>query len=427
MAGRNLDGENGMDGADVRRRLALLFAFVFIDVLGFSLILPLLPYYAAAFAATPSVVGLLLGANAAAQFIGAPVIGKLSDRYGRRPLLILSISGTVVSFVMLGLARSLAMLFASRIVDGLLGGNISLAQAYITDVTDDENRARGLGLIGAAFGLGFIFGPALGGTLSAGGNYSLPSLLAAGLSALNLIGVIIWLPESLPAEQRAQLASSPRAALTPRAMWDALSLPCVGPLLQVRVFFGLAFTTFQSVFALFAQKRLGLEAQITGYVLTYVGLLVVAVQGGGIGLLTKRFRDKELVFGGTVLMTLALVAWAWVPTLGLLLAVLAPLALAGGVLNVVTNSALTKSVYPEEVGGILGLSASIGSLTRVVSPIVGAFLLDRVGTSAPGLGGAVLMAWLIVYTWREVLFVPDLVCPQPRWIGALAQEAEAET
>lgn len=398
---------------DVRRRLALLFAFVFVDVLGFSLILPLLPYYAETFAATPTIIGLLLGANAAAQFIGAPIIGRLSDRYGRRPLLILSIAGTVVSFVMLGFANSLGMLFASRILDGLLGGNVSLAQAYITDVTDDKNRARGLGLIGAAFGLGFIFGPALGGTLSAGGNYSLPAFAAAVLSALNLLGVLIWLPESLPSERRTEWVRSPRAAFTARALWEALNRPCVGPLLNVRLFYGLAFTAFQTTFALFAQRRLALDAQATSYVLTYVGLLVVAVQGGGLGLLTKRFSDKQLIFAGTILLTFALLGWALTPTLGLLLVVLAPLALAGGVLNVASNSSLTKSVYPQEAGGILGLSASLGSLTRVVSPVVGGFLFDEVGTAAPGIAGAVLMGLLIPFVWQRVLFVPDLVCPEP--------------
>jgi DHA1 family tetracycline resistance protein-like MFS transporter len=252
-----------------KNRLYLVFAFVFIDLLGFSLILPLLPYYAETFGASPTVVGLLLGANAATQLIGAPVIGRLSDRYGRRPLLILSIAGTVVGFVLLGLANSLWMLFVSRIIDGFLGGNISLAQAYITDVTDEENRARGLGIIGASFGLGCIFGPALGGALSAGGNYSRPALAATALSALNLLGVLAWLPESLPPDKRARRARSPRTAFTARALWEALKRPCVGPLLHVSLFYGLAFTTFQTGFSLFAQKRLELEAQTTSYVFTY--------------------------------------------------------------------------------------------------------------------------------------------------------------
>ena len=261
-----------------RRALTLLFIFVFIDVLGFSLILPLLPYYAEAFGATAEVVGLLLGANALTQLVGAPILGRLSDRYGRRPLLLTSIAGTVVSFLILGLARSLAMLFASRILDGFLGGNVSLAQAYITDVTNNKERAKGLGLIGAAFGLGFIIGPAIGGTLAGDGNYALPALVASGLAFLNLLGVFFWLPESLPPEERERQAGEPRAAFTARALWEALRLPCVGPLLQTQLFFALAFTTFETIFSLFAQKRPGLDARTTSYVLTYVGVEPERVQ-----------------------------------------------------------------------------------------------------------------------------------------------------
>ena len=397
-----------------RRAFTLLFLFVFIDVLGFSLILPLLPYYAEAFGATAEVVGLLLGTNALTQLVGAPILGRLSDRYGRRPLLLTSIAGTVASFLMLGLARSLAMLFASRILDGFLGGNVSLAQAYITDVTDNKERAKGLGLIGAAFGLGFIIGPAMGGTLAGDGNYALPALIASGLAFLNLLGVFFWLPESLPPEERERQAREPRAAFTARALWEALRLPCVGPLLQTQLFFALAFTTFETIFSLFAQKRLGLDARSTSYVLTYVGVLVVLVQGVGIRLLVKHFSDKRLVFGGAILAGLSLLAWALTPSLGVLLVVLAPLALASGTLRVSINSALTKSVYPEEVGGTLGLSAALGSLARVFSPAVGGFLLGRVGAAAPGMLGAFLMGWLVYYTWKQVLFVPDLDCPAPR-------------
>jgi len=397
-----------------RRALGLLFAFVFVDVLGFSLILPLLPYYAATFGATATVVGLLLGANALTQLLGAPVLGRLSDRYGRKPLLLLSLAGTVAGFLMLGLARSLAMLFASRIVDGFLGGNISLAQAYISDVTEGKERTRGFGLIGAAFGLGFIFGPAIGGALAGGGNYALPALVAAGLSLLNLLGVLVWLPESLPKEERERRAREPRAAFSLRLLWDALSLPCVGPLLQTQLFFSLAFTLFETIFSLFAQQRLGLDARTTSFVLTYVGLLVVLVQGVGIRLLVRRFTDKQLVFGGSILLALSLLAWALSPSLGVLLVVLAPLALASGVLRVAINTALTRSVWPEEVGGTLGLSASLSSLTRVLAPTVGGFLLGQVGAFGPGVLGAILMAWLGYYTWKKVLFVPDLACPPPR-------------
>lgn len=397
-----------------RSVLTLLFLFVFVDVLGFSLILPLLPYYAATFGATAEVVGLLLGANALTQLLGAPILGRLSDRFGRKPLLLVSLAGTVVGFLMLGLARSLAMLFASRVVDGFLGGNISLAQAYISDVTEGKERSKGFGLIGAAFGLGFIIGPALGGTLAAGGNYGLPALVAAGLSTLNLLGVLLRLPESLPPEERERRKKEPRADFSLRALWEALGLPCVGPLLQTQLFYSLAFTIFETIFSLFALKRLGLDARSTSYVLTYVGILVVLVQGVGIRLLVRRFTDKQLVFGGSALLALSLLAWAFSPSLGVLLVVLAPLSLASGVLRVSVNTALTRSVWPEEVGGALGLSAALGSLTRIVAPTVGGFLLGRVGMFAPGVLGALLMAWLVYYTWKRVLFVPDLACPAPK-------------
>lgn len=397
----------------MKRQLVLILGYVFIDVLGFSLILPLLPFYAEAFDATPTLVGLLLGANAVTQMIGAPLIGRLSDRYGRRPLLIASIAGTVVSFLILGLANSLIMLFISRILDGLLGGNISLAQSYITDVTEEKDRATGLGLIGAAFGVGFIFGPAIGGSLSAGGNYALPALIASGLSALNLLGVILFLPESLSQQERQERAQSPAAAITPRALWIALHRPCVGPLLHHRLFYGLAFTMFQTLFAVFASRQLGLTARSTSYVLTYVGLVIAAVQGGGLALLTKHFSDKQLVFGGSMLLSVALALWALTTSVWLLLVVLVPLALAGGVLGVVINSALTKSVSPQETGGTLGLSASLDSFARVISPILGGLLIDKLGTPAPGILGGLTMAWLTVFAWRRILGVPDGACPAP--------------
>jgi DHA1 family tetracycline resistance protein-like MFS transporter len=385
--------------------------YVCVDVLGFTLILPLLPFYARTFDATPAAVGLLLGANAITQFFGAPLIGRLSDRYGRRPLLLLCLAGTAGSFLILGLANSLWMLFLSRILDGLLGGDISLAQAYITDITGERDRAKGLGLVGAAFGVGFIFGPALGGLLSAGDNFARPALVAAALALINLLGVLFLLPEPLSPEERAQAAQSPATAVTARALVNALRRPCVGPLLNYRLWFGLAFTTFQTIFGLFVQIRLGLTAQTTSYVLTYVGVVIALVQGGGIAWLTQRFSDKQLIFAGTIGLALALLAWAFTPSVWYLLAAQIPIALSGGVLGIVSNSALTKSVRRQEVGGTLGLSAALDSLTRIVSPILGGLLIDRLGTPAPGVFGALIMGGLILFTWRRILWETDRECP----------------
>ncbi len=395
-----------------RARLGTIFAIVFVDLLGFSLILPLVPFYAKDFGASDTVVGLLVASYAAAQLIGAPILGRLSDRVGRRPVLLISILGTAIGFVILGMANQLWLLFFSRILDGVTGGNISVAQAYITDITDEKDRARGLGLIGAAFGLGFIVGPALGGILSTIGatldvgtlnwSYALPAFLAALIALFNLVAVFIFLPESLTDERRADIANNPNTTFSLRNMRQAFQRPLVGPLLTTRFFTSLGFTIFTTVFPLYALKRLALQANQTAFVLAYVGILVALVQGVAIGRLSMRFQERQLILASSALMTLALLAWALTPSLIVLLIVLIPLAFSGGVLSTVVNSALTKVVSVEEIGGILGLSAALESATRVISPTLGGVLLDILGAWAPGIVAALITAWLTIFVWRRV-------------------------
>ncbi len=209
-------------------RLINIFLVVFVDMLGFGLILPLLPYYAETFGATPIIIGLIVASFAAASLIGAPLMGRLSDRYGRRPILLLSVAGTFIGYLLLGFAQPIgsffaslfapqavnafiiAVLFASRMLDGFTGGNITVAQAYISDVTDEKNRSRGLGVIGSAFGLGFIIGPAVGGLLSRWG-FSVPAFAAAGFAFLNLISIFFFLPESLTVERREAMSNHQRS------------------------------------------------------------------------------------------------------------------------------------------------------------------------------------------------------------------------
>ena len=412
-------------------RLLPVFLVVFVDLLGFGLILPLLPYYADSYGATPIIVGLLTASYAAAQLLGAPLLGRFSDRFGRRPILLVSIFGTFVGFVLLGIAEPfgealagvfgltasanvfiISLLFISRVTDGLTGGNISVAQAYITDVTTDKNRAQGLGMIGAAFGLGFIIGPATGGLLSTWG-YAVPAFAAALLAMLNLIAVYLYLPESLTPEKRAEMAAraADKPAFSLASLWNALNRPRVGPLLHIRFFFGLAFSTFQTVFALYAQYRLNLDARATGFILTYVGVLSVIVQGFAVGRLSSRFKENHLILASAILMTGSLLGWAFTPNVITLLIIMAPLAFAGGILNTILNSALTKVVYPEEVGGTLGLSASLESFTRVIAPSLGGFLLGQIGTWAPGLAAALVMVWVAIFVWRRLLVNPDPPLP----------------
>ncbi len=381
----------------MNKKLFSVILVVFIDLLGFSLILPLLPYYAKTFAADSFTTGLLVAAYALAQLIGAPVLGRLSDRYGRRPILLVSIFGTFLGFLLLGFATTLWMLFVSRIIDGITGGNLSIAQAYITDVTDAKSRSQGLGLIGAAFGIGFIIGPVVGGILSQWG-YAVPAFAAATLSFANLILIYAWLPESLTPEMRAA-EHVQRPAVTLSALLAALQRPFSGSLLISRFVFGLAFATFQTIFSLYALLKFNLNARDTGFVLAYVGVLSVITQGFLVGYITKRVREDILIVAGVAILMLTLIGWAVTPSLLILLIIMAPNSMAFGLLNTLLSSTLTKSVEPHEIGGILGLSASIESSTRIIAPTIGGFLLQQVGTWAPGAASAALMAGLLIYVW----------------------------
>jgi len=407
-------------------RLINIFVVVFVDLLGFGLILPLLPYYAATFGATPLVTGFLVASYAAASLFGAPLMGRLSDRYGRRPVLLASVAGTFIGYLFLGFAQPvgtffahlfnsqavnvfiIGVLFLSRMIDGLTGGNITVAQAYITDVTDAANRSRGLGIIGSAFGLGFIIGPAAGGLLSRWG-YNVPALAAATLAFVNLISIFFFLPESLTNARQAENLQRPRPPVNLRALIEALNRPKVGPLLLVRFVIMLAFAMFQSVFAIFAQLKLHLSSQSTGLVLTYVGVYSVIVQGVGIGILTRRLKENTIIIGSLWLMFVGLIGWSLAPNLPLMLLVILPLTGGGWVVNTIITSAITKAVAPEEVGGMLGISTSMESITRVISPTVGGFLIGSIGTWAPGVASALIMLSAVWLAYRRIIQVEKRV------------------
>lgn len=382
------------------KRLFAIILVVFIDLLGFSLILPLLPYYAKTFEANQTTTGILIASYAAMQLIGAPILGRLSDRFGRRPILLLSVFGTFLGFLLLGFANALWMLFASRILDGLTGGNLSVAQAYISDVTDEKSRSKGLGMIGAAFGLGFIIGPVTGGLLSQWG-YAVPALAAAAISLINLILIYAWLPESLTAEKRSQMTEK-RPAISLNALLVAFKRPFTGSILITRFFFGLAFAIFQTIFSLYALAKFNLTARDTGFVLTYVGVLSVIVQGFLVGRLTNRFREDVLITASVVLMGISLLGWALAPSLLWLYIIMTPTALSGGLLNTLLSSTLTKAVAPREIGGILGLSAAVESSTRIIAPLLGGVLLQQVGTWAPGAFGAIVMVGVSIYVFITI-------------------------
>jgi DHA1 family tetracycline resistance protein-like MFS transporter len=384
----------------MNKRLFSIILVVFIDLLGFSLILPLLPYYAETFKASQTVTGILIASYALMQLIGAPILGRLSDRFGRRPVLLISVFGTFLGFLLLGFANALWMLFASRILDGLTGGNLSVAQAYISDVTDEKDRSKGLGMIGAAFGLGFIIGPVTGGLLSQWG-YAVPAFVAAGISFLNLILIYSWLPESLTEEKRSQMTEK-KPAVTLNALLVAFQRPFTGSILTTRFFFGLAFAIFQTIFSLYALQKFNLTARDTGFVLTYVGVLAVITQGFLVGRLTSQYREDILITVSVVLMGVSLLGWALAPSVPWVYIIMTPTAISGGLLNTLLSSTLTKAVAPQEIGGILGLSAAVESATRIIAPILGGTLLQQIGTWAPGIFGAVVMAGVSIFVFAKI-------------------------
>jgi DHA1 family tetracycline resistance protein-like MFS transporter len=391
----------------MNKRLFSIILVVFIDLLGFSLILPLLPYYAETFKASETTTGILIASYALMQLIGAPILGRLSDRFGRRPVLLISVFGTFLGFLLLGFANALWMLFVSRIIDGLTGGNLSVAQAYISDVTDAKDRSKGLGMIGAAFGLGFIIGPVTGGLLSQWG-YAVPAFAAAAISFINLVLIYAWLPESLTEEKRSQMTEK-RPAITLNALLVAFQRPFTGSILITRFFFGLAFAIFQTIFSLYALAKFNLTARDTGFVLTYVGVLSVIVQGFLVGRLTSRFREDILITASVVLMGFSLLGWALAPSVLWLYIIMTPTALSGGLLNTLLSSTLTKAVAPQEIGGILGLSSAVESSTRIIAPLLGGVLLQQIGAWAPGAFGAVVMVGISIFVFVKILNHPIVI------------------
>jgi len=388
------------------RRLLVIFSIVLVDMLSFSLVLPLLPGYAKEFGAGPLVQGLMYSSYPLMQVFAAPILGRLSDIYGRKPILMLSIAGTVGALVLLGSATALWMLFAARLLDGITGGNISVAQAYMADITSEADRGKAFGLVGAAFGIGFIFGPITGGLLSAYGAH-VPAFAGAALAAVNLVLVGTVLHESLSAERRAEIAAQPAHGFDIHELWTVLGLPRVGPLMWVRLVVGFTFAMFEGGFTVWAMAALGLVARDIGLMLGYVGVIQVVIQMGLIGPLTKRFTDARLIVGGSALAAVMLVMWGLFPNLWMLLAIMPFLSLGMAVTNTILGSALTKAVTPDEVGGIIGLSTSVGSLTRIPAPTVGGLLIQAVGPWAPGVVAGGLTALIVPFAWARLIRRPD--------------------
>ncbi len=296
------------------KKIMPIFVIVLIDLLGLTIIIPLMPLYAATFGASPLVIGLLGAIYPIMQFVGAPVMGRLSDRYGRKPILLISQLGTFIGFIMLGLAQSLPILFLARALDGLSGANVSTAQAVITDSTNERNRTQGLGLLGAAFGLGFVVGPVIAFIALAmtKNDYRAPAFVAAGFSLLSILLTYFWLKETHGPEKRG--TDEAKSALSITALFQALKHPAVGALLLLIFFQQIAFGGFEQLLTLFTLGRLGLNASGNAILFVFVGVIVVAVQGGYVGKWSRKYGDRRVIFAGLALLAMGLLLIAFTPT-----------------------------------------------------------------------------------------------------------------
>ena len=366
------------------RALLVLFVIVFVDLLGFGMVIPVMALYAEELGAPKQWIGLLMTGYSAMQFVFTPIWGRLSDRLGRRPLLLGSIAMTAVGFLGYALAPSFGWLLASRLFAGAATANIAIAQAYIADVTPPEGRARGMGIIGAAFGLGFVLGPAIGGFL---GRISIaaPGYAAAALALVNGIAALFVLKEP---PNRVVATRTRRFSV----LFEEARKPGIRRLIGINFLAILGFSAMESTFALLASDRYGLDRNQVNYLFAFIGLVMVIVQGGLIGPLTRRFGEKRLLVTGLVFQGIALAALPFAGGIPGLYLACVPLSAGAGLTNPALSALLSKSARADDQGGTLGVGQSAAALGRIAGPETATWTYDRWWVGFPYLGAAALMA-----------------------------------
>ncbi|MCE3236013.1 MAG: tetA [Vampirovibrio sp.] len=352
--------------------ILIIFLTILIDMIGFGIVIPVLPLYSLHFGASPWEIGLLFGSFSLMQLIFAPILGRWSDRIGRRPILLMSILGTAISFLVLGFANSLWMLFLGRMLDGMSGGNISTAQAYIADVTPLEKRSSAMGIIGAAFGLGFVIGPAIGGLL---GHYSiqLPFFVAAGLAFINTLAILLFLPETLSEEQRKTHSAAGVPLL--QTLASAKDTP-LGNLMLCSLLSTMAFSLVTALFTLFTENRLQWHARENGMLFAYIGILGVLIQGGLLRRIVPRTGEKPLIVLGAILLCISIAALPLNSNVAWVVLASSGLSIGNSLVTPMLSGLASKSADAQSQGAILGLMQSIASFGRMIGPAIGGFLLN---------------------------------------------------
>jgi len=376
-----------------------LFLIVFIDLVGFGIIIPLLPFFGEHFAASPAMIGLLMASYSLTQFIAAPFWGRASDRIGRRPILLITLAGAAASYVLLGFSNSLWMLFVARGIGGFMAGNISTAFAYVADITTPENRTKGMGVIGAAFGLGFIAGPAIGGILAGpdplNADFRTPALAAAGLSCVALIMAFFLLKESLSEDIRKRIAEMP-AKNRRQQFQSALSKPGVGLLIGLSFLATFVFAGMETTFAMWSERRMGWGPQQNGYLFAFVGIIAAMIQGGLVGKLAKRFGETNLVIQGAAALALGVLLIPFTNSLATLLGAMVIVAYGFSIITPSLNSLISLQVGSGEQGGVMGVGRSATTMARVIGPAWAGLIFSLLGMDWPYFGGAVVMMGVVI-------------------------------
>jgi DHA1 family tetracycline resistance protein-like MFS transporter len=365
-----------------------VFVTVLLDLIGFGMILPILPFYAETFHAGRVTIGLVFASYSLAQLVGAPLLGRLSDRFGRRPLMLISIAGSVAAHLLFATAGSVAMLLVARGLSGIAAANYGIAQAYLADVTPPAERSRAMGLVGAAFGLGFVIGPAAGGLLGRLGITAVP-YAAAALSAVNLLLAAATLRESLPPAARGAVRGRPIFGVADLGrIWRDARLR---GLMLLFFLVMLCFSLMEATLALFCQAAFGFGPRATSGLFTYVGVVLVVVQGGLLGRLVRRFGDRRLILAGILLMALGLLLLPVPPGAAWLALTLGLLAAGSGVHNPSISALLTRLSPAGTQGETIGVSRSAGALARVAGPLAGTWIFATAGPAWPFWTGGALM------------------------------------
>ena len=373
------------------RPLVLITLIVLVDLMGFTLVMPLLPLYAREYGFLDWQIGMLLAAFPLCQLVAGPILGRLSDRYGRRPVLAVSQAGTALSFLMLAYSRSFAWLLVARMIDGASGGNFLVAQAYVADVTRPEDRAKSLGLIGAAFGVGFVLGPLLGGLLlkldlPVEWQLKLPFLVAAAFSTLAWVLVLRFLPESLPADSSARQ--------TARSLsWNGLKLTFERPQLRLLILVGafitLAFATLEGTYSLFLKDQMHWSASSAALGFAFLGFISALVQGGLIRPLVRRFGELRLILVGALVLAVGLWLLSGASSLPGLLTAALLIATGSGLANPSILGLLSRSTPASSQGAVFGTLSSAQTLSRMINYFVANKFLGWLGPGAPFQLGAV--------------------------------------